>query len=144
MKQSVKYELQEIEGDPNLFVILENGMNVLHDDANRFGISKEKKRELIRIVRSVAKTIRTDGLVALDFLVQEGVLKRIEKQENVQDLKVWETRSNAHGARIFFLLSNANTIIVSAVNKTGNSQSQAINRGIKRWKMLLKQLEKKD
>lgn len=140
---SDKFALQEVEGDPNLFVVLENDINVLHADANRFGILKEEKRELMRIVRAVAKTIRTDGATSLDLLLREGVLKKIEREQSVKNLSVWEARSEAHGARIFFLLLNPNTIIVSAVNKTYHSQSQAINRGMKRWKMLLKQLEKK-
>lgn len=143
LKMTVKFELQQFEGDPNLFVILENGISVLHADANRFGIRKEEKRELIRMVRAAAKTIRTDGIGSLESLVQEGVLKRIEREESVKHLNVWEVRSDAHAARIFFLLANPNAIIVSAVNKTHHSQSQAINRGVKRWKLLLKECEKK-
>ena len=143
MKTTSRITLQGFKDDPNLFVICENGKDVLNGDAIRCGVSKEIKRELFTVLRAVAKTTRTEGIGALELSFGRDVLKRIDRQENVKDLNFWEARSDAHGGRIFFLLIAPNVIIVSAVNKFHYSQSQAVNRGIKRWKTLLKQSEKR-
>lgn len=134
----IKCELLEYESEKHLFVILENGQNVLNLDAVRFGMARPMKKRLMRILKDLVRKMKTDNGVAFEDFIQRGVLKKVHKQESTKNLDMWEMREDSHGGRIFFVMANLNIVVVSAVNKTEFSQSQAINREVRRWKTLLK------
>lgn len=138
------FELLGFTDEPNIFVIGENGQNVFHQDAVDYDLSRTTKNELFKVLVGLARALRTDGRKAFDDFVAKRLVRRIEKQKSVQKWSVWEMRNDAHGGRVFFVFARPDLIIVSAVNKAHHSQKNAINRGMKRWNQLLKNLEKKD
>lgn len=57
MRTNTKYTLREYGDEPHLFVILEDGHNVLNVDAVNFGLRREFKRRLSRILKDLVRAI---------------------------------------------------------------------------------------
>lgn len=143
------FRLKQIDETNNLFVIMENGQSVLHGDAVRFGLSKNEKNTLLAELKSFCNAFEIDPVSALRKFTDDEILKRLDRDIKAKAQgNLWEIRSPEHGGRIFFILSDDGSVIVSAVNKnvkskSGKPQTEAINRGVNRWKALLHILKKK-
>lgn len=143
------FRLERIEETNNLFVIMEDEQSVLHGDAIRFGLSKNEKNALLAELKSFCNAIEIDPALALKKFTDDEILKKLDRDKKAKAQgNLWEVRSPEHGGRIIFILNDDGSVIVSAVNKnvkskSGKPQTEAINRGVNRWKALLNNLKKK-
>lgn len=125
-----------IESENGIWSLVEDGQNVLFRDCVCFGISKRERKSLFAILRETTDLLIEGG--SLEPLMKKGVLKQLTRQLEAVRENLWEIRSDGKGARLVFVLQNPRTIIISAVDKGKGSLSQAVQRGVKRWKTFLK------
>ncbi len=128
------------EHSAGLWILEEEGQNVLLKDCLKFSLSKVERVRLFQILREVVAEIQIGG--AIDDFISAGELKRLERQKETEGLDVWEVRDPGRGGRIVFIREDPNSIVVAAVDKRQFSHSQAILRGVKRWKSYLKERAK--
>lgn len=135
-------KLRAIEGISGLYEIIDsNGHSAFDQDAAKFGMSREIKRELKNILVQVCLALHFKNLVAFDEFITHDLLKKIERNPKAIKHNLWEVRSSAHGGRLFFVMDKSGNIIVSAADKRSKdraAQEKAINRGINRWQKILK------
>lgn len=121
-----------LEIEQGLWVLEEDGRNVLLKDCERFGITRQDRKSLLNTLSVVV------GLLAererLDPLVHQGFLKRLIRQQGAYDDDVWEVRSDGSSGRVVFVMRAPDAVIVAAVDKRRGCLSNAVNRGVKRWK----------
>jgi len=122
--------------DEGLWVLEEDGQNVALKDCVKFEITKTKRKDLFLVVVMVAK--RLQKRVSLDSLVEQGLVKKLDRQKSVALADVWEARSPG-GGRIIFMIKDPDTIVISAVHKGHGSLTQAVDRGMGRWRRYLKE-----
>lgn len=141
--------IRQIKDVPNLFALFENEQSVIDLDSNSTGLLREHKRQLLRDLMVICRTVETEGINSLKRFVEMDILKKLENDKKAARLgNLWEVRSNQHAGRIIFVFEDPNSIVVSAVNKgtkkmKDDPQTQAINRGANRWQTLLNSLKKK-
>ncbi|MDO8518663.1 MAG: hypothetical protein Q7T11_00685 [Deltaproteobacteria bacterium] len=123
-----------------IWALEEDGRNVLLADCLRFGIKKQDRTSLMNILTAAVGLLREGK--NFDVLIRKNQIKKLDREKEAVKENIWEVRSEGWGGRIVFVLKDPDTIIVSAVDKGKGSLSQAINRGIKRWKQFLKEQEK--
>lgn len=126
-----------IEIEEILWVLTENGRNVLLEDCQKFGISRTDRFFILGLLYSIVEAIRLGD--PLESFIEDGVLKKLDRQPKVQTADVWEIRDTGRQTRLIFVRDKMDSIIVSAVSKLHGSLSQAINRGVNRWTNYLKQ-----
>ena len=117
----------------------EDGHNVLLRDCLEFGVSKQDKKHLLRVLVMVAEKL--GSYETLEPLIEEEWIKQLVRQEKVLFENIWEARHPGNNARIIFVIREDDSIIIAAVNKSQGSLSQAVNRGVNRWKKFLKENE---
>jgi hypothetical protein len=128
-----------LEVESGIWILEEEGQNVLLKDCQRFGIGKETRKALMDIM-SLTATYLAKG-ESLEPLIELGLLKKLQRQESAVQTDLWEARLVGRGGRLLFVMKRPDSIIVSAVDKNKGSLSQAINRGVKRWREFLKERE---
>lgn len=122
--------------DENLFVLTEDGQNVLYKDCLKYRISRQKREIVFNNLLTAIKLFE-EG-VSLRTFQDRGILKKLVYQPKTRLYDVWEIRDEGLGTRLIFIWEKPNTIIVSAVTKRMGSLTQAINRGVNRWKKYLR------
>lgn len=127
-------KLLKAEGTENLYRIADDqGRSCVDQDAIRFGLSKHRKRQLMKILIMLANGLICSGKKSLLEYEKKTLIKKIDKNERAIKHNLYEVRSSAHGGRLFFVLNNSSIIVVSAVDKQISkdkfAQSKAINRG---------------
>lgn len=134
-------KIRQVEDVEGLYEMLdENGHSYLDMDALRCKLGKHVKRELKNTLILVCRDLKIQGMNALSDFVDEGLLKKIDRNTRAVEHHLWEVRNPAHGGRIFFILDDEGQIIVSAVDKyakDSEAQEKAINRGLNRWEKFL-------
>ena len=128
------------EHSVGLWILEEKGQSVLFKDSLSFALDKHERIWLFQTLQMVVAKIQ-DGKSVTEF-IQSGVLKPLDQQKEVEGFNVWEIRNLGRAGRVIFVRKDQNSIIVAAVNKGQSSHSQAIRRGIRRWKNYLKSLKK--
>ncbi len=123
-----------------LWVLEEEGQNVLFKDSVAFGLSKAERKHLFWVISMVASC--RQQAKSLAPYIKCGYIKKLDRQVTTKNGDVWEARDLCKGGRIIFIIDDNNTVIVAAVHKSRGKLSHAINRGIKRWKKYLKSHEK--
>lgn len=123
--------------EPGITSLTENGISVLQKDSIRFAISRRQSRFLRRIIKTFSACIQSD----FDYgrLIEDGFVRKLERQAKAGQYNLWEAREPG-GARIIFRIEKPNMIIVSAVQKSRGSLTEAINRGTNRWQSYLKKM----
>lgn len=129
-----------IQIENGIWVLEEDGQNVLLADCLKFGIKRQDRKSLMRTLGVASRLLKTGK--GLEGLVGQNVLKKLDRQKEASNIGIWEVRADGKRERIVFVLKEPDTIVVSAVEKGKGSLSQAINRGIKRWTTFLKEDEK--
>ena len=134
-------KIRPVEDAPGLYEILnENGHSYLDMDSVRCKLGKQIKRELKNTLVLVCQALKIQGIRCLSDFVEEGLLKKIDRNTRAARHHLWEVRNPAHGGRIFFIMDDKGQIIVSAVDKyskDSKAQEKAINRGLNRWEEFL-------
>lgn len=115
----------------NIYSLTNLGHSVLDLDCVKYGVDKIQRRSLVRILRSIAKEIK-QGFSINDY-IEMGFLKKLVRDVGDQN-NVWEVRDEGHHCRLIFLIDKKKIIILSVANKLNQNLSQAIKRGLKRWK----------
>lgn len=123
-----------------IWVLVEDGYNVLLSDSAKFGINKQERKQLFRLLLVIAERL-TKG-ESLEPLIKAEMIKKLTRQEKTIFENVWEVRNLSGGGRIIFVRRDPDSIIVSAVVKVHGSLSQAVNRGVNRWRKFLRENEK--
>lgn len=134
-------KLRAIEGVKGLYEIVDGDRSVFDLDARKYGMPREMKRQLKSVLIQICQTISAKGSDGVEEFINDGFLKRIERNAKALEHGLWEIRHPAHGGRLFFIMDDDGNVIVSAVDKNAkdrNAQEKAINRGINRWENLLK------
>lgn len=134
-------KLRAIEGIKGLYEIVDGNRSVFDLDAAKFAMPRVMKRQLSILLIQVCQTLSYKGRAGLEEFINDGFLKRIERNAKALEHGLWEIRHPAHGGRLFFIMDDDGNVIVSAVDKNAkdrNAQEKAINRGINRWENLLK------
>ncbi len=129
-----------IEVKPGIWVLEEDGQNVLLKDCQQFEIGKQERKTLFQSLEFLAKALQEGRSYAP--LIEQCLLKKLQRQKEALELNLWEVRAEGRGERIIFAMREPNLIIVAAVHKSKGGMSQAVNRGVKRWKRFLKGKEK--
>lgn len=124
-----------IEVEPGIWTLQEDGKNVFLGDCQKFDISKKERRELLLFLRKAVDFFEK-GLV--DVLIERGNLKRLSRQPKAMEENLWEVRRDGDGARILFIQVSPGAVVVAAVHKNRGSLSQAVHRGVNRWRSFLK------
>lgn len=122
--------------EEGIWVLEENGRNVLLKDAVQFGISKLERKFLYQQLSVTARLLKSGDDLA--YLIKEGILKPLDRNLKAKKHHLWEIRDVGRGGRLIFVMLKPDTVIVSAVSKRKDSLSQAIHRGINRWEGYLK------
>lgn len=134
--------LRAVEEVAGLYEILDGtGRSVFDLDAAKFGMSREIKRQLKNVLIQICQTLIIKGLKGLDDFISDGLLRKIERNARAVGHGLWEVRNPAHGGRLFFIMDDDGSVIVSAADKgvkDRSAQEKAINRGINRWEKFLK------
>ena len=125
------------EHSPGLWILEEEEHNVLLKDCLKFGLTKVERVWLFQTLQEVVGEIQAGGSVQ-DF-IEAGELKHLDRQKETDGLDVWEVRDPGRGGRIIFIREDSDSIVVAAVDKRKSSHSQAVSRGVKRWKGYLKE-----
>lgn len=125
--------------EEGLWVLEEEGQNVLLKDCLQFGVGKSERKHLLRILLVMVEKLRSGEM--FDPLIQQGWIKKLTRQEKTFFENVWEARDPGSHARVIFVIKDPETVIVAAVDKMKSSLSQAVNRGINRWRKYLKSIE---
>lgn len=127
-----------IELESGIQTLSEGGVNVLHKDCLRFGMAKTERRELLIYLRQAVAAFRECDEELLKGLLEGRYLKKLERQKKAREENLWEVRKEGRGARILFMRLDSNAVVVAAVEKGAGSLSQAVNRGVNRWRDYLK------
>ena len=109
-------------------------------DCLKFGLGKTERIWLFQTLQDFVAEIQNERPV--DGFIDEGVIKRLEIQKETEGLNIWEVRDPGRAGRIIFIREDPCAIIVAAVDKGRGSHSQAVRRGVKRWKDYLKERAK--
>lgn len=125
------------EHSRGLWILEENGQNVLLRDCLKFGLGKVERIWLFQTLQDVVAEIQSGN--SIEGFIKEDVLKCLDRQKETKELNIWEVRDPGRGGRIIFIRDDPNSIVVAAVNKRRSSHNQAIRRGVKRWKDYLKE-----
>lgn len=125
-------------------LIDEKGQSCLDADAIRSKLGKPVKRDLKNTLALICQALKIRGMGALLDFIEEGLLKKIDRNSRAVEHNLWEIRNPAHGGRLFFIMDEEGQIIVSAVDKfatqDSKAQDKAINRGINRWENFLSKI----
>lgn len=122
--------------ETGIWTLEEDGKNVFLVDCQKFGILKSERKELLVFLREAVAAFRGSGFI--DVLIERGNLKKLSRQKEAVNKDLWEIRRDGDGARILFVRISSDVVVVAAVDKGKGSLSQAVNRGVKRWKNYLK------
>lgn len=125
-----------LQVEDGIWVLQEDGLNVLLADCQKFGITKAERKGLLLFLREVVQALRQGENV--QELVDRRVLKKLERQSKASEENLWEVRADSGSARILFMMMDPDAVIVSAVHKSRGSLRQAVNRGVNRWRNFLK------
>lgn len=132
----------EIDTELRLYALTKDNILVHNIDAIKFKLDKQRKNELLILLKLVCHDLVTHGERVLGAYVKKGIVKKIVKNKRASDYNMWEVRSPAHGGRIFFMRDPIGNVIVSAADKgmslIPKPQDRAINTGVKRWERFLK------
>lgn len=135
-------KIRPVEGAYALYEIIDdNGHSSFDQDAAKFGMSREVKRQLKSVLIQVCQALAIKGEKGLKDFIADDLLKKIDKNYRAKEHNLWEIRDSAHGGRLFFIMDDDGTVIVSAVDKRTKdqeAQDKAINRGLNRWEKILK------
>lgn len=126
--------------EDSLWVLEEDGKNVLLKDSQANGVSKSERKRLFILFLGAAQAIR-DG-ESLDPYLYSGCLKCLDRQEKAVRSNLWEIRDEGSGTRLIFVREDPDTIIVAAVSKRCGNLSQAVHRGANRWAKYKKETKK--
>lgn len=127
-----------IEG--GLYVLSENGLDILSSDCVRFGITRNDKKFLLNKLKIFQVFLQQNETT--DEFIRLGIIKKLTKQWKAVKYNLWEARDEGSHGRVIFCMLKPDMVIISAVNKVESSLSQAINRGVKRWELYLKTSKK--
>lgn len=123
-----------------VWVLEEEGQSVLVKDSVRYGITKAERKNLLQILSIVAEKLELGE--SLEPLIGQEFIKKLTRQEKTKFENIWEVRDPGINTRIIFIIEEPDSTIVAAVDKSQGSLSQAINRGVNRWREFLKTKEK--
>lgn len=132
------YEIKE--HSRGLWVLEEEGQNVLLKDCLKFGLEKAERIWLFQTLQDFVGEIQ-EGRAIEDF-IDQGLVKRLDRQKETEGFDLWEVRDPGRAGRIIFIRKDPDVIIIAAVDKGRFSHGQAIRRGVRRWKNYLKECVK--
>lgn len=137
--------IRPVTGVEGLYEMVdEKGCSCLDADAIRYKLGKQVKRELKNTLVLICQALRIRGMDALSDFIEEGLLKKIDRNSRAVEHNLWEIKNQAHGGRLFFIMDDEGQIIVSAVDKFAThdpkAQEKAIHRGLNRWENFLSKI----
>lgn len=102
-------EIDILQIQEGLYVLTEEGINVLHKDSIRFGLSKEERRILFDNLVLVSQEIQKKASLAL--FVKARILKQLTKQSKAQKWNLWEIRDEGNQGRLIFVRLDPDVIL---------------------------------